>query len=256
VVAGQGYETMSEIPLFPQIVAELEAHYGIPRAPEITDPLGLILYETLGYLASDERRDGAFAALRLQVGLEPIAILGASMERLTNITRLGGIHPGLRAARLKEIAQIVLNDFDGDLDKVLRLSQPKASKALRKFPSIGAPGAEKILLFTKTYPVLALESNGLRVLLRLGFGEERKNYSASYASVQEALKDQTGNDFDFLIRAHQLLRRHGKELCRNANPACEICPLTSKCAYYQKHGKLRKGVIGPGPLSGRMKRPK
>ena len=104
---------------------------------------------------------------------------------------------GTPGRRLKEIAQIVLNDFDGDLNQALKLSLPKALKALQKFPSIGAPGAEKILLFTKTYPVLALESNGLRVLLRLGFGEERKNYSASYASVQEALKDQIGDDFDF-----------------------------------------------------------
>jgi endonuclease III len=97
---------------------------------------------------------------------------------------------------------------------------------------MGAPGAEKVLLFTKTYPILALESNGLRVLLRLGFGEERRNYSASYLSVQEALQDQIANDCDFLIEAHLLLRRHGKELCRTNNPACEICPVSRSCAYY------------------------
>ncbi len=232
---------MNESPLFPKIIADLEAHYGKPQPPVITDPLGLILYETIAYLANDERRDAAFDALRKQVGLEPTAILAASMGKLTNITRLGGIHPELRAARLKEIAQIVLNDFDGDLNSVLQLSLPKALKALRKFPAIGAPGAEKILLFTKTYPLLSLESNGLRVLLRLGFGEYRKNYSASYASVQEALKDQIGNDFDFLTGAHQLLRQHGKELCRTTNPACDICPVKLSCAYYLKNARLTKG---------------
>src|SRR4029077_15984410 len=118
----------------------------------------------------------------------------------------------------------VLNDFGGSLDQALTLPFAKARKALQGFPAIGAPGAEKILLFTKTYPVLALESNGLRVLLRLGFGEERKNYSASYASVQTALQDEIGNDCGFLISAHQLLRRHGKELCRRSNPACDACP--------------------------------
>jgi endonuclease-3 len=228
---------MSKPLLLTRIVAELEAHYGQPEPPKITDPLGLILHETIAYLVPDEKRNAAFEALRTKVGLEPTAILAASMEKLTEVTRLGGIHPELRAARLKEIAQIVLNDFDGDLQSVLRLSLPKASKALRQFPSIGAPGAEKILLFTRTYPVFGLESNGLRVLLRLGFGEERKNYSASYASVQAALKDQVGNDFDFLIRAHQLLRRHGKELCRTANPACEVCPVRLSCIYYRKRSR-------------------
>jgi endonuclease III len=30
-------------------------------------------------------------------------------------------------------------------------------------------------------------------------------------------------------RAHQLLRRHGQELCRNTAPACDRCPLASSC---------------------------
>ena len=211
----------------------LEAHYGTPLLPKINDPLGIVLYETIAYLATDEKRDAAFDALKASVGLKPADILSASMEKLVMITRLGGIKPELRAVRLKEIAQIVLNDFDGDLRNALKLPLAKAIKALKEFPSIGEPGAEKIVLFTKTHPVLGLESNGLRVLLRLGFGEERKNYSASYRSVREALKDQLGNDCDFLVRAHQLLRQHGKELCRNNNPACETCPINQGCRYYR-----------------------
>jgi endonuclease-3 len=223
---------MKQPPSLASIISKLETHYGKPRAPTTTDSLGLLIYEAVAYLASDEKRDAAFVALRDQVGLKPTAILAASLEHLIAITQLGGIHPELRAARLQEIAQIVLHDFAGDLNQVLQLPLPQAMKALQKFPSIGPPGAEKILLFTKSQPILALESNGLRVLLRLGFAEERKNYTASYNAVREALKDQTGNDCNFLIRAHQLLRRHGKELCRTSNPACEICPVKSKCAYF------------------------
>jgi endonuclease-3 len=221
---------------FPQIIADLEAHYGKAAPSKTTDPLGLVIYENIAYLATDEKRQAAFDALKTKVGLKPIEILAAPDEQLVNISRLGGVQPERRAGRLREIAQIVLNDFDGDLNKALKLNLPQAKKALQKFPGIGVPGAEKILLFTKSYPVLALESNGLRVLLRLGFGEEKKNYAASYASVREALKAYTGSDFDFLIGAHQLLRRHGKELCRTNNPACEICPLKLQCMYYLQAG--------------------
>ena len=77
-------------------------------------------------------------------------------------------------------------------------------------------------------------SKSIEFLTKL-FGEERKNYAATYGSVREALKDQIGNDFDFLISAHQLLRRHGKELCRTNNPACEICPVKLHCAYYLRN---------------------
>jgi endonuclease-3 len=233
---------MSKLPSFSATIFRLETHYGKPRKPKTTDALGLIIHHNLAYLTGDEKRDAAFDAFRKKVGLKPTEILAAPIEDLVAIARLGGIHPELRAARLKEIAQIVLNDFAGDLNNALKLPPPQARKALQKFPSIGVPGAEKILLFTTTYSVLALESNGLRVLLRLGFGEERKNYSASYASAQEALKNQIGTDCDFLMLAHQLLRQHGKELCRTANPVCEICPLRSSCSYYltNANGKLRK----------------
>jgi hypothetical protein len=53
----------------------------------------------------------------------------------------------------------------------------EARRALQKFPGIGAPGADKILLFTKTHALPALDSNGLRVLVRLGLAKEAKSYS-------------------------------------------------------------------------------
>ena len=216
-----------------KIISRLESHYGRPKSTKVSDPLHLILWESVGYLVDDERREAAFAALRKQVGLKPTDILSAPIEQLVQITKLGGIHPELRAQRLKEIAHLVLNDFDGDLKVALKLPLARAIKAFRKFPSIGSPGAEKILLFTRTSPVLALESNGLRVLLRLGFGQGHKNYSTSYRSVQDALKDQIGSDCDFLIRAHQLLRQHGKETCCTTNPLCGACPVNKNCRYYQ-----------------------
>lgn len=220
---------------FPEIINNLESRYGRPKRPSVSNALHLIIWESIGYLVDDEHRELAFAALSEQVGLKPTDILAAPTEKLIAITKLGGIHPELRAQRLKEIAHIVLNDFAGDLESALRQPPAKAIKALKQFPSIGEPGAEKILLFTKTYPVLALESNGLRVLLRLGFGEEQRNYSTSYRSVREALKEQIGDDCDFLIRAHQLLRQHGKEICKTNSPGCGVCPVNARCDYYKTH---------------------
>jgi len=217
---------------FVEVIRRLESHYGRPAKPKLKDPLALVLHENVGYLVDDDKRDVALGELKKKIGLKATDILSASQEELVAITRLGGIHPELRAARLHEAAQIVLNDFAGDLLQALLLPLPKAIKALKKFPSIGTPGAEKILLFSRTHPVLALDSNGLRVLLRLGFGEEQRSYSASYGSTQAALKGQIGTDCDFLIDAHLLLRQHGKELCRRQNPGCEICPLKDDCLFF------------------------
>lgn len=216
-----------------QIVSELQKHYGTP-APLITDdPFELILLENVAYLVSDERREEAFKLLRRHAGTMPHEILAALNEDILKATRLGGMRPEERVGRLREIALIAMDEFDGDLKPLLKLPLTKAKQALRKFPSIGEPSAEKILMCTRSYPVLSLDSNALRVLVRLGFAEEKKNYTATYRAVQETIKDQLSDDYDWLIRTYLLLRQHGKELCKTNRPQCEKCPVNEACAYFK-----------------------
>lgn len=216
-----------------KIVSQLEAYYGPPPPPITNDPFELVLLENVAYLVSDERRAAVFSTLCRSVGTRPHEILAASHDDLSNATRLGGMHPDRRVNRLREIALIAMNEFDGDLKDALKLSLPKAKQALRKFPGIGEPSAEKILLLTRTYPLLGLDSNGVRVLLRLGFGEEKKTYATSYRAVQEAIADQLKQDYEWLIRAHLLLRQHGKESCKTNAPLCEKCPVRKSCLYFK-----------------------
>jgi len=213
-------------------VSQLAKHYGNPKPPISTDPFALILLENVAYLVSDERREQAFKTLRKHAGTKPHEILAASHEDILRATKLGGMHPEQRVGRLREIALIAMNEFGGDLTQALKLPLPKAKQALKKFPGIGEPSAERILLFTRAYPVLSLDSNGLRVLVRLGFGVEKKNYTATYRCVQEAIRDQLNEDYDWLISAHVLLRQHGKELCKTNAPLCEKCPVRRVCRYY------------------------
>lgn len=211
----------------------LEEQYGKPEPPSVTDPFDQILYENVIYLASDEKRDQAFALLKKNVGLRPEQILFASDEVLQAISSSAGILPELQVDKLQTSARIVVDEYQGDLNAALDVPLPQAKKVLRKFPAIGEPGAEKILLFSGKFALFPLESNGLRVLARLGFGEEKKNYGATYRSVREAVKNSLKDDFAWLVRAYLLLRKHGKELCKNNRPLCEECPLNTHCIYYR-----------------------
>jgi len=209
----------------------LEKRYGRPSPPKTKDPFGLVLSENVAYLVDDEKRSRAFALLKKTVGLRPADILAAPEESLWAVASFG-IKPDLRVATLKRCAEIAVKDFGGDVGSALALPPKEALRKLRKFPSIGEPGAEKILLFTRTHPVFALESNGLRVLLRLGYGKESKSYGASYRSVREAVSGEIVSDCDWLIRANLLLKRHGQETCRRSAPTCEICPIQDGCAFF------------------------
>ncbi len=214
-----------------EIIRRLSLHYGRPAAPKVTDPFQMILWENVAYLLDDTRRAQAFDMLRKTVGLTPERIAEAPRQALIAAARLGGMLPEMRADRLRLIAELTISEFQGDLRRALALPLPRAKKVLKLFPTIGDPGAEKILLFTGTAPILALDSNGLRVLARLGYCEELKNYSATYRAAQEALAGQIGTDCAWLVEVHQLLRRHGQELCRRNQPACKACPLAADCAY-------------------------
>lgn len=210
----------------------LEKLHGPPEKPPAKDPFALVLWENVVYLANDEKRAKAFAILRKEVGLRPRDVLAAPKESLFAIAS-GGIKPEIKVEAMRDAARIA---GELDLESVLALPAAKAVKALKKFPSIGEPGAEKILLFARAQPLFALESNGLRVLVRLGYGKEQKSYSATYRSVREATTGEAPKDVDGLIRAHQLLRRHGQEICRRAAPICESCPLQVDCAYFARRG--------------------
>jgi len=214
------------------IIERLKIFYGQPRPPEITDPFEMILRENVAYLVADEQRDRAFQALSDRVGLSAEAILSAGDEALLDIARLGGMHPDARVNKLRTIAQTALREFAGNLEAMVKRPLAQGKKALKRFPGIGDPGAEKILLFSRSQPILALESNGLRVLVRLGFAEERKSYAATYIAAQEAVREQVKEDFDWLIAAHQLLQRHGREVCKRSAPRCKSCPLTRSCSFY------------------------
>jgi endonuclease-3 len=212
----------------------LESASGPAPEPPSTDPLELILWENVAYLVDDEQRERTFRALKSEIGFRPAALLKAPKAVLFKIAQLGGMVPELRVDKLRDVAEITEKEFGGNLRKALQGPLPAARKALRKYPGIGAPGADKILLFSGIAPLFSLESNGLRALVRLGFGEEKKSYSSTYSSVMKDAEPELRKDVGWLIAAHQVLRRHGQDICKRSDPRCEACPLARDCASFRQ----------------------
>ena len=219
---------------FNQLIILLKREYGEPLAPPAKGPFELVMWENACYLLPDERRLEVFEALRHQVGLNAASIQSAPDEVLQALARRGGMRPEVRVLRWREIARITLSQYAGDLDSILRRPYVEAKRALRQFPTIGDPGAEKILLFCGVASGLPLESNGLRVLTRLGWGRIQKNYGATYRSVRAALEPPLPSGPDRLVQAHLLLREHGKVLCKDKAPLCHQCPVAGGCDYAAK----------------------
>lgn len=218
-----------------EILTVMRRQHGPPELPPARGPFELVLWENACYLLPDERRREVFEGLRAQVGLTPDAILGADHDVLLHWATRGGMRPEVRVFRWLETARICRDQFGGDLNRVLALPYGQAKRALKQFPNIGDPGAEKILMFCGVAPGLPLESNGLRVLTRVGYGRESvKNYGRTYKSVQDAIAGEIPKGAKKLSEAHLLLRQHGKEICRNNLPCCSDCAISALCAWTAK----------------------
>jgi len=90
---------------FSKLVDKLQRHYGPPAPPPSTDPLELIIWDNIAYLASDKRRAEAFATLRQTIGTHPKQILAAQHSALAAIGK-AGILADVSAEKLLTIAKI------------------------------------------------------------------------------------------------------------------------------------------------------
>jgi endonuclease III len=218
------------------VLRTLRTFYGPPPKPISTDPFHLILWEQVAYLVPDSRRREAYDALRKQVGLTPRAILAAPTSTLVAITRLGGsIAAPVRAARMRRSAELALDLGAGGLRRALRGSVPEARRVLKRFPMIGEPGADKILALSRSARFLPLDSNGLRVVERLGLSTGAKSYDAAYRRARASLEPQLPRTYPALADGGSLLRNHGQEVCRRGTPRCGACPLRSDCPTGLRH---------------------
>ena len=215
------------------VVSALRKHYGKPAPPLTRDPFELVLLENAAYLVDDARRATTWEALRDAVGFDPARIAATSIARLARVLRGGGMLPEHRARKVQKAARVALDKFGGRVRSVLSLPTADAKRALQRFPSIGEPGADKILMLTRTAPVLALDSNALRVLVRLGFESEHEQYASTYRAMQKAIARDVKKDYRWLAEASDLLRRHGQTLCRRTKPRCGACPLAKECPSAQ-----------------------
>lgn len=199
------------------ILSTLEKTFGKIK-PKRETAFAMLVRQTCGYPASDEACAKGWDALSKEVGTSAEAILKAPKSKLVKAMRAGGIVPELRAKRLVEIAKKAGADLS-------------SRAVLKKLPTIGDPGADKILLFAHAQPIAAVPSNATHVTERL-FGLAG-SYAQVYRASQKTLDEALPKSADARVRAFLLLKRHGQTICKRARPQCELCPVTRECQYFK-----------------------
>jgi endonuclease III len=220
---------------FRAYVERLRALYGRPKRPIPSGPFEWIIWEHVAAVPDDELRAVAFRTLRQKIGTTPQAILRTPKPKMLELLEQGGPNAGARLARLREAADLMIEIGLARVRTLVRESPAEAKNLLKRFKGLGESGADRVLLFCRTQATLAPEALGLRVLQRLGYGKPGGGAAAAYRQISEALEPELPRDYNWLIQAHQLLRRHGQEVCRTT-PRCDACPLAPDCAWFRRTG--------------------
>lgn len=213
-----------------EAVARLRKEYGAPEPPVTTDPFEMVLWENCAYLVADEDRARVFGRLKKATRLDPVRIAAMPLPALVELVGPdGGMQPAVRAEKLQHAANLIIDIGQKELRALCKSDPKKARRLIKTFRGFSDPGADRVLMVAGGQPILGLESNGVRVLSRLGFGTMKQDWGKWYKSVTEAMLPELPAIAAHRIEAQQLLRQHGRFICKTTAPRCGDCVLLARC---------------------------
>lgn len=216
---------MARLTRLQKILADLAVAQGELRGGPPRDPWHAVLWENVVPPADEGRRDKAFAALQQATRLEAAAIAALPDPSLLAICG-GGKLAAAQVARLRDCAARFASA--GDPRDLVTLPAATAQKHLLAFPGVDLPVFHRLRLFAGEDGRCAFDGNGIRALLRLGYGAANGRPDADYDAVCAAAGDELDDDVEIRVEACLRLRRHGIDTCRRA-PLCDACPVQHRC---------------------------
>ncbi|MHA1713093.1 MAG: endonuclease III domain-containing protein [Candidatus Ranarchaeia archaeon] len=202
---------------------ELLRRYGERPWPKKQDPFVTLIQTILSQHTNDKNRDRAFLQLQKSFQISPKNLSIASIKDIENAIRTAGLWR-IKAKRIREVAQTVLKDLNGDLASVIKEDLLSARTKLLNLPGIGFKTADILLLFNGHKPVIPLDTHCLRVTHRLGYGNGR-----DYEHTRKSLEQIFPRDPWLLYQLHMCFITHGRQICRARTPKCGECPISDRC---------------------------
>ena len=193
------------------------------------DPLDELVLTILSQNTSDRNSGRAFRELK---GRYPswAAVLNAEASELEETIRVGGLAK-IKAARIQNtLAAILEQRGEFSLDFLRDLSLHEARAWLTALPGIGPKTAGCVLCFACNQPAMIVDTHIHRVAKRIGMIGPKVSADAAHDLLEAVVPD------DQMYQFHVSVLLHGRQICHAQRPACERCPLTEICDFYQGSG--------------------
>jgi endonuclease III related protein len=152
--------------------------------------------------------------------MEPRSLYALPPAELAELIRPAGYFQ-VKARRLRNVLQFVIERYDGSLDTMFSTSLDKLREKLLTINGIGPETADAILLYAGGLPTFVVDTYTHRVLARHAW----VGYDANYHDMKDLFESALPPDAQLYNDYHALLVRIGKDYCRRSEARCEACPL-------------------------------
>ncbi len=151
------------------------------------------------------------------------AILNARDEDLKRAIH-ASVFRNVKARKLKEFAAFLIDNFDGDLNRLFELDIQAMRQCLIGIWGIGDETADAIILYGAEKPSFVIDAYTKRLLNRLGWEAENDSYAAYQSLFHSKLPRNTWLFNEY----HALIVHHSARICRS-KPLCSQCGFAESC---------------------------
>lgn len=207
-----------------KILETLRRSFSLPKwtSSPCRNTFATLIRTIISQNTSDINTARAFEKISKRFEMTPEAFSKAKLEEIEECLKSAGLYRN-KSRIIKRLSNIILEKFDGKLEKILALPTEEARKTLIGLPGVGRKTADILLLFCAKKPVVPVDTHVNRVSRRLGLAPVQGGYEEVRLALQLLYEAE-----DYLA-VHVLLILLGRNYCKARKPLCECCPLNDFC---------------------------
>jgi endonuclease-3 len=193
---------------------------------EQNEPFWLIAETILSQNTSSTNSRAAFRNLfSTYQTMEAVSL--ADVQDIERAIKQAGLYEA-KARSIRAVAREVIETYEGNTWSFIGGSYQSARERLQKVSGVGPKTADVVLLFSRDFEIIPVDTHVFRVSRRIGLAPQKGGYDA----VKTALEDEIPSGKRKF--AHLALIRLGREICVARGPRHWMCPLTDLCDYYKE----------------------
>jgi endonuclease-3 related protein len=157
--------------------------------------------------------------------LESIKLYALPEAQLAQLIQPAGYY-NVKARRLRSFLRVLVEEFDGQLERLFDGETPAVRERLLAINGIGPETADSMLLYAGRHLSFVVDAYTKRIFQRHHWAEEKPTYDDLQKLLSQALNHlPPQKQLDYWQDYHAQLVAVGNRFCRTKNPRCDLCPL-------------------------------